>query len=87
MKESITSMCNNVFEWSEKLLFFKLEYNNSIHAVTQFPPAELFFGRKLNVPDSIFQEPIQVEIYSKYFERLKDHFNECKITNALITDF
>lgn len=78
MKESIAAMCNQIFEWSDRLLFFKLEYNNSKHAVTKFAPAELFFGRQLNVPDAIFKEPLEVEGYSKYFEKLIQHLTESK---------
>ncbi|GBM63420.1 Uncharacterized protein K02A2.6 [Araneus ventricosus] len=35
MKESLASICESTFQWSEKLLFFKLYYNNSIHSVTK----------------------------------------------------
>ncbi|GBN95518.1 Transposon Tf2-6 polyprotein [Araneus ventricosus] len=66
MKESLASMCESTFQWSEKLLFFKLYYNNSIHSVTKFAPAEIFFGRKQNLPLDSFFEPVTVENESKY---------------------
>ncbi|XP_035223687.1 uncharacterized protein K02A2.6-like [Stegodyphus dumicola] len=50
MKESIASLSNQVFEWSDRLAFLKLYYNNSKPIVTGFTPAQLFFGRELNTP-------------------------------------
>jgi len=78
MKESIAAMSNEIFEWSERLLFFKLEYNNSKHAVTGFSPSELFFGRKLNVPDALYTDPQTVDDYAIYYEKLQTHLQECK---------
>ncbi|GBM63979.1 Transposon Tf2-8 polyprotein [Araneus ventricosus] len=50
LKESIAALSEQVYEWSDCLLYFKLHYNNSIHSVTQFSPAQLFFGRDLATP-------------------------------------
>ncbi|GBO45393.1 Transposon Tf2-11 polyprotein [Araneus ventricosus] len=79
MKESLASMCESTFQWSEKLLFFKLYYNNSIHSVTKFAPAEIFFGRKQNLPLDSFFEPITVENESKYLKNIRN--NMCSIRN------
>ncbi|GBM22890.1 Transposon Tf2-9 polyprotein [Araneus ventricosus] len=79
MKESLASMCESTFQWSEKLLFFKLYYNNSIHSVTKFTPAEIFFGRKQNLPLDSFFEPITVENESKYLKNIRN--NMCSIRN------
>ncbi|GBO38295.1 Transposon Tf2-6 polyprotein [Araneus ventricosus] len=79
MKESLASMCESTFQWSEKLLFFKLYYNNSIHSVTEFAPAEIFFGRKQNLPLDIFFEPVTVENESKYLKNIRN--NMCSIRN------
>ncbi|GBM13864.1 Transposon Tf2-9 polyprotein [Araneus ventricosus] len=79
MKESLASMCESTFQWSEKLLFFKLYYNNSIHSVTKFAPAEIFFGRKQNLPLDSFFEPINVENESKYLKNIRN--NMCSIRN------
>ncbi|GBL97205.1 Transposon Tf2-6 polyprotein [Araneus ventricosus] len=79
MKESLASMCENTFQWSEKLLFFKLYYNNSIHSVTKFAPAEIFFGRKQNLPLDSFFEPVTVENESKYLKNIRN--NMCSIRN------
>ncbi|GBN09280.1 Transposon Tf2-6 polyprotein [Araneus ventricosus] len=73
MKESLASMCESTFQWSEKLLFFKLYYNNSIHSVTKFAPAEIFFGRKQNLPLDSFFEPITVENESKYLKNIRNN--------------
>ncbi|GBO06626.1 Transposon Tf2-6 polyprotein [Araneus ventricosus] len=79
MKESLASMCESTFQWSEKLLFFKLYYNNSIHSVTKFAPAEIFFGRKQNLPLDSFFEPVTVENESKYLKNIRN--NMCSIRN------
>ncbi|GBL97600.1 Retrovirus-related Pol polyprotein from transposon 412 [Araneus ventricosus] len=79
MKESLVSMCESTFQWSEKLLFFKLYYNNSIHSVTKFAPAEIFFGRKQNLPLDSFFEPVTVENESKYLKNIRN--NMCSIRN------
>ncbi|GBN40791.1 Transposon Tf2-6 polyprotein [Araneus ventricosus] len=79
MKESLASMCESTFQWSEKLLFFKLYYNNSIHSVTKFAPAEIFFGRKQNLPLDSFFEPITVENESRYLKNIRN--NMCSIRN------
>ncbi|GBO06387.1 Transposon Tf2-6 polyprotein [Araneus ventricosus] len=79
MKESLASMCESTFQWSDKLLFFKLYYNNSIHSVTKFAPAEIFFGRKQNLPLDSFFEPITVENESKYLKNIRN--NMCSIRN------
>ncbi|GBM15678.1 Transposon Tf2-6 polyprotein [Araneus ventricosus] len=79
MKESLASMCESTFQWSEKLLFFKLYYNNSIHSVTKFAPAEIFFGRKQNLPLDSFFEPITVDNESKYLKNIRN--NMCSIRN------
>ncbi|GBM09384.1 Uncharacterized protein K02A2.6, partial [Araneus ventricosus] len=79
MKESLASMCESTFQWSEKLLFFKLYYNNSIHSVTKFAPAEIFFGRKQNLPLDSFFEPVTVENESKYLKNIRN--NMCSIGN------
>ncbi|GBO45027.1 Transposon Tf2-8 polyprotein [Araneus ventricosus] len=79
MKESLASMCESTFQWSEKLLFFKLYYNNSINSVTKFAPAEIFFGRKQNLPLDSFFEPITVENESKYLKNIRN--NMCSIRN------
>ncbi|CAL1266838.1 unnamed protein product [Larinioides sclopetarius] len=63
LKESVTSISQKVHDWSKSLLFFKLHYNNSKHAVTQYTPAELFFGRKIF---TYFISPIallDIEVY------------------------
>lgn len=78
LKESLAAMANEIFEWSTRLLFFKLEYNNSKHTGTSFSPAELFFGRNLNLPDNIFNEPLEVGTYDKYFESIKQHCIESR---------
>lgn len=83
MKNSITSLSEQVFEWSDRLMFFKLHYNASKHAVTQFSPAEIFFGRELNLPLNIFDKPQQAENHSNYLLKLKEHF-EC--TKKLIKE-
>ncbi|GBO43325.1 Transposon Tf2-9 polyprotein [Araneus ventricosus] len=79
MKESLASLCESTFQWSEKLLFFKLYYNNSIHSVTKFAPAEIFFGRKQNLPLDSFFEPATVENESKYLKNIRN--NMCSIRN------
>ncbi|GBM33314.1 Transposon Tf2-6 polyprotein [Araneus ventricosus] len=79
MKESLASMCESTFQWSDKLLFFKLYYNNSIHSVTKFAPAEIFFGRMQNLPLDSFFEPITVENESKYLKNIRN--NMCSIRN------
>ncbi|GBN00487.1 hypothetical protein AVEN_238337-1 [Araneus ventricosus] len=79
MKESLASMCESTFQWSEKLLFFKLYYNRSIHSVTKFAPAEIFFGRKQNLPLDSFVEPVTVENESKYLKNSRN--NMCSIRN------
>lgn len=78
MKNSITSLSEQVFEWSDRLLFFKLHYNASKHAVTQFSPAELFFGREINIPLNIFDKPKEAEEYSNYLNTLRNHFQETR---------
>lgn len=50
LKESLAALSQKTYEWSDRLLFFKLNYNNSIHSVTKFSPAQLFFGRDLITP-------------------------------------
>lgn len=42
MKDSIAAMSNKTSEWSDRLLMFKLEYNNSKHAVTNFTGRAIF---------------------------------------------
>ncbi|GBO00813.1 hypothetical protein AVEN_66495-1 [Araneus ventricosus] len=79
MKESLASMCESTFQWSEKLLFFKLYNNNSIHSVTKFAPAEIFFGRKQNLPLDSFFEPVTAENESKYLRNIRN--NMCSIRN------
>ncbi|GBO35826.1 Transposon Tf2-8 polyprotein [Araneus ventricosus] len=79
MKESLASMCESTFQWSEKLLFFKLYYNNSIQSVTKFAPAEIFFGRKQNLPLDSFFELVTVENESKYLKNIRN--NMCSIRN------
>lgn len=78
MKNSITSLSEQVFEWSDRLLFFKLHYNASKHAVTQYSPAELFFGREINIPLNMFEKPKEGEEYSNYLKKLKNHFQETR---------
>ncbi|GBM48138.1 Uncharacterized protein K02A2.6 [Araneus ventricosus] len=79
MKESLASMCESTFQWSEKLLFFKLYYNNLIHFVTKFAPAEIFFGRKQNLPIDSFFDPVTAENESKYVKNIRN--NMCSIRN------
>ncbi|GBO41047.1 Transposon Tf2-11 polyprotein, partial [Araneus ventricosus] len=79
MKESLASMWESTFQWSDKLLFFKLYYNNSIHSVTKFAPAEIFFGRKQNLPLDSFFEPVTVENESSYLKNIRN--NMCSIRN------
>lgn len=74
MKESLASICGETFQWSEKLLFFKLYYNNSVHSVTKYAPAEIFFGRSLNLPIDSFFKPSLVEDQSGYLKQLKENF-------------
>lgn len=78
LKQSIASMCNNTFEWSDRILYFKLHYNNSVHSVTQFTPAQLFFGRDLNLPMDNNHPPAMVENPSTYISKLKQHIIESK---------
>ncbi|GBN53012.1 Transposon Tf2-6 polyprotein [Araneus ventricosus] len=78
MKESLASMCESTFQWSEKLLFFKLYYNNSIHSVTKFAPAEIFFGRKQNLLLDSFFEPITVENESKYLKNIRNNMRSIR---------
>ena len=78
LKESISAMCNNTFEWSKLLLFFKLQYNNSKHSVTQFSPAELFFGRSQNIPLNMSEPPNLVENPEDYLLKVKEHYEKAK---------
>lgn len=78
LKESITSMCNKSFEWSKLLIFFKLHYNNSKHSVTGFTPAELFFGRNLNLPLNVYDNPNIVDDPSVYLKKKKKHYELAK---------
>lgn len=50
LKESLAALSHQTYEWSDRILFFKLNYNNSVHSVTKFSPAQLFFGRDLITP-------------------------------------
>ncbi|KFM66503.1 hypothetical protein X975_13434, partial [Stegodyphus mimosarum] len=78
MKESIAAISNKIFEWPQKILIFKLYYNNAKHSVTQFSPAELFFGRTLNTPiDS--NDPLKLaEDFQEYSKRLKEQLSSDK---------
>jgi hypothetical protein len=78
LKESIAAMCKNIFEWSERLLYFKLHYNNSLHSITQCTPANLFFGRELNLPMDTHHPVKLVEQPFKYLQAMKKHINETK---------
>lgn len=58
-------------------MFFKLHYNNSIHLVTGFTLAQLFFGRELTPidathPVSTIQSPIT------YIQKIKQHILETR---------
>ncbi|KFM68550.1 hypothetical protein X975_23646, partial [Stegodyphus mimosarum] len=78
MKESIAAISNKIFEWPQKILIFKLYYNNAKHSVTQFSPAELSFGRTLNTPmDS--NDPLKLaEDFQEYSKRLKEQLSSDK---------
>lgn len=78
MKESLSAMSNSVCEWSERLLFFKLHYNSSKHAVTKFSPAEIFFGRNLNLPSNILQHHTNDVNVPNYIKLLKNHILETR---------
>lgn len=72
MKESIASLSDHTFNWSHSLLCFKLHYNASKHSVTQFSPAELFLGRKLDIPLDVFSDPTFTETYNEYHKKLTE---------------
>lgn len=78
LKESIASMSSQVFEWEQRLLYFKLFYNNATHSATGFTPAELFFGRELNTPITMNSPPITAEDYSKFVEKQQKHIQESR---------
>lgn len=71
MKESIAAISNETFEWSKNLLLFKLHYNNSLHSATKFTPAKIFFGRELNIPLKIFDDPKLVESIDNYNSKIE----------------
>ena len=50
IKHSLAAMAENDFNWENKALFFKLQYNCTTHRATNHSPALLFFGRDLNLP-------------------------------------
>lgn len=78
MKESIASISNKIFEWPKKVLMFKLYYNNAKHTVTQFSPAELFFGRALNTPID-GNNPLKLaEDFQQYSKKIKDQIESNK---------
>jgi putative transposase len=78
MKESIASLSDEVIEWSDRLLFFKLHYNNSKHVVTQYMPSEIFFGRNLNIPLESYDSPKYAENFSEYSKKIKEHLRETR---------
>lgn len=78
LKESIASMCNNNWEWTKRLLFFKLHYNASIHGVTGYPPAELFFGRNVTLPLNINVTAKDEVSPSNYLKNLREHIEETR---------
>lgn len=78
LKESIAAMCNESWEWSKKLLFFKLYYNSSIHVVTGFTPAELYFGRNLTLPLNINVSAKKEGKHATYLKKLTETLAESR---------
>lgn len=78
LKESVSSLSDQVIEWSERLKFFVLHYNNAKHSVTNFTPAELFFGRQLNLPINSLQPPKFVQTPSNYLTQQQQHINQTR---------
>ncbi|GBO31034.1 Transposon Tf2-9 polyprotein, partial [Araneus ventricosus] len=76
LKESVASISQKVHDWSTSLLFFKLHYNNSKHVVTQYTPAELFFGRRVNIPIHSYDDPKYVEDFSIYLNKVQKQLKE-----------
>lgn len=78
LKESISSLSEKTFEWSERLLTFKIYYNNSVHSVTNFAPSELFFGRTLNIPLDMNNEPKLTDEPIIYHKNIIEHIKNIK---------
>lgn len=76
LKESIAAMSQKICDWSKHLLYFKLHYNNSIHAVTKFTPAELFCGRKQIIPIDANSMPMYVSDFSEYVKKANESMKE-----------
>lgn len=74
-KESVASLSDKVIEWSDRLKFFVLNYNNSKHSVTKFTPAALFHGRDLNSTIDTFQPAQPVEEPHIYFKKQQEHIS------------
>lgn len=78
MKESIASLSDKVISWPDRLLFFKLHYNSSKHVVTQFTPAEIFFGRSINIPLDYHDKPKHVEDLAEYAKNVQMQLEKTK---------
>ena len=76
LKESVASLSDQVIEWSDRLKFFVLHYNNVRHSITNFTPSQLFMGRELNLPLDIYHPPKNVDEPSIYVQKQLEHFKE-----------
>jgi len=83
MKDSLSCMANEDHNWHEKLLYFKLCYNSSVHSVTGFSPAELFFGRQIRTPFTLEFDSDGFDEYSMY---VKNQINYIKSIREQVTE-
>ena len=47
----------NQRDWDDKIPLFLLAYRSAPHTTTGFTPAQLVFGRHLNLPDPLYRKP------------------------------
>lgn len=71
IKEIIAVIFDKMLDWLQKLFVFKLHYDNPTYAVTKFSPAQLFFGRRLNIPIDSNNQPNFIEKFHDYLNRFK----------------
>lgn len=77
LKESISCMASE-FDWSQRLQFFQLFYNNSVNRNTGYTPSQLYFGRDQSLPLDKHALPVpdQTSSFDKFLKQTALHVKD-----------